>query len=244
AHLVLGRAAALTGGWAEAADAFTQALLLGADDDDGKLLLEHSAACARCGRLGEAVQSWKRARALAEDEAEPAARAIGAQTLLRGLAEAAHEVAADRGDWPGAWASLDALTELEDDSAAMEGRTQRLVKATAKALGQAADERDPRIFALAQLLIDHGRGDSRTRVILGRALSRERRHEEALTVWRALAAERPDSVEPHLQIARLAKRLDQADLGRRAADAVLALEPGHAEAGELRTLFDEAPSLG
>jgi len=244
ARLVLGRALSLTGGWREAADAFGHALLIGEGEQQGSLSLEHAAACARCGRLAEALESWKRARDLARDDPEAMTGVVRAQDLLRGMAEAAHEVALDRGDWPAAWASRDALADLEDGAAASEERTIRLLKATAKAMSHAADERSPQTIELAQLYLTAAPEDGRARLILGRALLRERRSEEALSVWQALAADRPDSVEPALQVARLAKRLDMPELGREAADRVLALEPAHDEAKTLRTHFDETLSHG
>jgi tetratricopeptide (TPR) repeat protein len=244
AHLVLGRALTLTGGWQEAAEAFSHALLMGASESDGALLLEYAAACARCGRLAEASESWKQARGMGEDDFEATARVRGARELLRGLAEAAHEVALDRGDWRAAWASADALADLDDDAATTQERAERLLKATGKAMSHAADERSPETVELAKLYLRGAPEDGRARIILGRALLRERRNEEALDVWQALAAGRPDSVEPQLQVARLAKRLEMVELGREAADRVLALEPGHDEARALRTHFDETAAQG
>jgi tetratricopeptide (TPR) repeat protein len=244
ARLVLGRALSLTGGWQEAADAFSQALLIAIDEHDGPLLLEHATACARCGRLAEATESWKRARGLAHDDPDATAQVGRAQALLRGMAEAGHEVALDNSDWRAAWASRDALEDLEGDGPATDERTKRLLKATAKAMNHAADERSPETVELAQLYLSGAPDDGRARLILGRALLRERRNEEALSVWQTLAAERPDSFEPALQVARLAKRLEMAELGREAADQVLALEPGHDEARALRTHFDETRAPG
>jgi cytochrome c-type biogenesis protein CcmH/NrfG len=106
-------------------------------------------------------------------------------------------------------------------------------------MSHAADERSPQTLELAQLYLKGAPTDGRARLILGRALLRERRNEEAMSVWQALAADRPDSIEPELQVARLAKRLEMSELGREAADRVLALEPAHDEARALRTHFDE-----
>lgn len=242
AHLVLGRALARTGAWSEAADALTEVLRL--DDVDGSLWLEHADACARCGRLDEAAASWKRATSLAGADLQALAAVGRTQEQLRGVAETAYDLAVERGAWRVAWAARDALADLRVDDDAMETRTGQLIKATAKALCVAADEHRPETIDLAHLFLERAPGDVRARLFLGRTLIRERRNAEALEVWRALAADRPDSVEPQLQIARVAKRLAEAHMGRQAADAVLALEPGHAEARDLRTFFDAGASMG
>lgn len=244
AHLLLARARARAGGWPEAAEAFSQALLLSGDDVDGPLLLEHAAACARCGRLTEAVDSWKRATVLAAADPEARAAAIRARDLLREMAEAGYAAAVEGGDWRAAWASGDALAELEDDASAIQGRRKQLLEATVKALNKAAEGHRPETIDLAHLYLEHAPGDVRARLFLGRALLRERRDAEALGVWQALAADRSDSVEPHLQIARLAKRLGQPRLGLQAADAVLARESRHAEARTLRAYFDQIAVMG
>ncbi|MEO8927818.1 MAG: hypothetical protein ABI306_11720 [Caulobacteraceae bacterium] len=242
AYLVIGRAGARTGDWGEAAEAFTQALAVG--EAEGALFLEHAGACARGGRLVEAVQSWNRAEALARDSREPLARVTRAREELRGLAVAAHQDAVERRDWRAAWASLAALADLDEDAQAQDERAGRLLKETGKALSEAAGEHRPEAVDLALLYLEQAPADGRARLFLGRALVRERRNAEALDVWQALAADRPDSVEPNLQIARLAKRMSEAELGRGAADAVLALEPGHVEAQSLRTHFDQPASMG
>jgi cytochrome c-type biogenesis protein CcmH/NrfG len=243
ARLVLGRALARAGDWRGAAEALSAALRLGGASD-GALLLEHAAACGRSGRLTEAVASWERAARLAGAERTARAAASRAAAELGAMAEAAHARAVEAGDWRAAWAAHHALAALDDDPAAVEGRAAALLKATAKALSGAADDHRAETVDLARLYLNHAPDDVRARLFLGRALSRERRNAEALAIWRGLADERPDSAEPWLQIARLAKRLEQPDLGRRAAGALLALEPGHAEGHGLLAYFDEPGQMG
>jgi len=67
---------------------------------------------------------------------------------------------------------------------------------------------------------------------VGAVLSQLGRNEEALAVWDALAVQKPASVEVWLNLGKtraLLKRIDCAE----AFERVLALEPGHAEAGRL-----------
>ncbi|MDQ2762471.1 MAG: tetratricopeptide repeat protein [Pseudomonadota bacterium] len=241
---VLGQSLSRSGAWSEAADALTQAVELGSDQVNGALLLDQAAACARCGRLAEAAEAWKQAGRLAEDDPEALARVELAREPLRGIAEAAFEVAFERGDWTRAWRSHEAFAQLGQDSHVSDERTARLVRATSKAMSLAADEKSAGAIDLAQLILAQAPNDGRARLVLGRALLRERRYEEALEVWRMLADDRPDSVEPRLQITRLAKRLGLPDIGLEAAEAVLSLDPTHEEARGLRSYFDQNAAMG
>ena len=111
-------------------------------------------------------------------------------------------------------------------------------------MNEAAEARAPETIDLARLFVARAPDDERAWVILGRALLRERRDGEAVTVWERIAAARPTDPEPPLQLARLGKRLNRPDLGLAAARRALELAPGHAEAGALLTQFAAAGGDG
>ncbi|MGI9170381.1 MAG: hypothetical protein ACR2FH_09425 [Caulobacteraceae bacterium] len=242
AQAMLGRLAARDGRWGQAAQAFDQAVALGANTPG--LRADQARALAGDGQFARAARVWEAARAAVGDDPGSAEPLDLAGAEVRQLALAAYENASAQGDWPQAWAAGEALATLGDDSSASQARTAALLKATAEALLAQSDTPGPSAIDLARLYLGQSPGDEAARLVLARALSLEGRNEEALAVWRDLGAARPDSVEPGLQTARIAMLLGETDLGRQAAERVLALDPAHAEAGGLKTYFDEFARLG
>jgi tetratricopeptide (TPR) repeat protein len=152
--------------------------------------------------------------------------------------------AIEHGDWAAAWAAHHSLVELNDDPAAAAARRSGLLKDTEKAVREAANERSPETAELCRLFLDAEPGDPRMTLILGRALLRERRYEEALPIWRYLRDASPNDVEPALQLARLAKRLDDWTLGAQESARLLAMAPDHEEGAALKRHFDENTAAG
>jgi len=236
AHVVVARAMAAGERWREAAEALDRALELGGADRG--LRLQHAAAAARSGQVAAAMTSWRLARADPESDTD-AGVDRSTRNLLQRSARETHAGAVERGDLETAWVAHQALVELEDDPNVSQSRLAALLKDTEKAIRDASNERAPETADLCRLFLAAEPGDARVTLILGRALLRERRYEEALPVWRELSEANPGDVEPALQLARLARRLDDWDLGARESARVLALVPDHEEGASLKKHFDE-----
>ncbi|MEO7026795.1 MAG: hypothetical protein ABI056_04490 [Caulobacteraceae bacterium] len=225
AHILLGRIAARALAWREAAEAFSAALAV--DDADGPLWCELAIVSARRGRMDDALTALRRGQSVGGGA--PSARFTEAETLLRGLADAGQRAAFDRADASAASSLLQAMITLGADPARLEDRIARLTKLTARLMTEAAEARAPETVDLARLFLAQVPNDERARLVLGRALLRERYDAEAVDVWTRIAADRPADPEPSLQIARLGKRLGRPDIGLPAAEKLMTIAPGHPE---------------
>jgi tetratricopeptide (TPR) repeat protein len=241
AHVVLGRAMAAAKRWAEAETAFARALAL--EDEDSSVRLEHAATAAHAGSIVEALGSWRRALALGAD-AQERGPAQSTRELIARSARKALNAAIDADDWARAWAAHETLAEVEDDAEGAQTRRASLLKETGRCIREAANERRPETSELCRLFLDAEPGDPRVTLILARALLRERRYLEALPLWEALGAANRSDFEPPLQVARIAKRLDDRRLGAEACARLMSLAPDHEEGGALTRHFDETAPLG
>ena len=241
--VVLGRIAAQSLAWGEAADAFSRALAArgegeeGGEGDDAGLWLELAQVSARRGRMEEALDALEKARAAGA----PAAAVAAAETLVRGLTDAAQRAAFEREDARNAARLLDVMLAAGVDPARLADRAARLTRLIGRKLNEAAEARAPETVDLARLYVARVPTEERAWLILGRALLRERRDGDAVPVWERIAAQRPNDPEPPLQLARLSKRLNRPDLGAPWARRTLELSPGHAEAAALLAGF-QAPA--
>ncbi len=235
--VVLGRIAARSLAFGEAADALRRALAApGAGaDEDAALALELAEVSGRRGRMEEALEALEVARRAGDPWA---ARIAEVEASLRGLADAAQRTASEREDAVEAARLFDTLLALGADPARLAERAARLTRLIGRKMNEAAEARSPATAELARLYLARAGDDERAWLILGRALLRDRRDVEAVAVWERIAGRRPTDPEPALQIARLGKRLNRPELGGPAARRTLALCPGHAEALALAAHFD------
>ncbi|MFV3126367.1 hypothetical protein [Niveispirillum sp. KHB5.9] len=182
----------------------------------------------RLGLKGEAAAAYHGALSIAPDN-EEAARAV--DTLVESLIVDARNLWLTSQNIAAGHAVRSVLSVDPGNSAA--GDLMRLLTSPLLAAARAAQqEGDPaEVQRHCQELLTIAPNHVEGLGILAGALARARRWVEAAGAWEQLSALAPSTVEPLLQVARCNERLQVLDTALARYCDVLAIDPGHAEAG-------------
>ncbi|MCI4660669.1 MAG: hypothetical protein MRY63_02445 [Neomegalonema sp.] len=122
------------------------------------------------------------------------------------------------------------LREINADPEIVTPLFDALVKRIVKQVREYYHVRHERTYEEAAKLLDLDPTNDYALKVAGRMMIADKDYLRALPHWETLAQVQPDMVEAHLQKARCFARMGEPARAFEAAEQVLALEPGHAEA--------------
>lgn len=196
--------------------------------------LQNAQNLVRNGQLAAAKDQWR--------EIQPMLRSVTliqrSQSVLSHLHDqvlAQLAAAKNDGDIAAAWEFIDILEGLNQSPSAQSAAGSLLPPTLAMLKKLPADE-SGLIIRLARRYLEY-RNDPAISMRLAKTLMNEGRDGEALPIWEALVAQKPDQIGYWLQIARCARRLHRSDLGQAAVERVLSLNERHAEGLRLAAHF-------